>query len=108
MRRFRRGAYQQTDVFMIVFSVGDPESFENVTKIWHREGIFSFVFWFCFLLLFMFLLVSYHCPNAPIVLVGCQMDYRKQKAVAKLLIKKSKPITTAQVSITCFIYTFSN
>jgi hypothetical protein len=90
---------------MILFSVGDQESFKNVTNKWYREGIhlcpilyFSFP---CSSSFYEFLLVSYHCPNTPIVLVGCQMEHRKPKFVAQFHEKKLVPITTAQVSIMC-------
>lgn len=49
--------YQDTNVFLLCFDVGCPESLQNVIKKWHPE-------------------VKKYCPSASIVLVGCQSDAR--------------------------------
>ena len=76
--RLRPLHYPATDVFVVVFSVVRPASYENVAAKWIPE-------------------VKHHMPNTSIVLVGNQIDKRtdpnclKQLAESK---KKEEPITT--------------
>lgn len=49
--------YANTDVFLICFSIDQPESLRNIPVTWKRE-------------------VSKFCPNAPIILVGTKQDLR--------------------------------
>lgn len=59
-------SYPQTDVFLICFSVASPASFENVKEKWYPE-------------------VKHHCPDAPFLLVGTQVDLREVKTVIEKL-----------------------
>jgi len=76
--RLRPLSYPQTDVFLLCFSVMSPSSFENVRAKWYPE-------------------VSHHCPNTPIVLVGCEVDLREDTGwIERLAAKKQAPITFEQ------------
>ncbi|KAK9981789.1 hypothetical protein ABG768_001313 [Culter alburnus] len=73
--RLRPLSYPQTDVFLICFSLVDPDSFGSVREKWYPE-------------------VRHHCPNAQIILVGTKLDLRDDKdAIEKLKKKKQIPIT---------------
>ncbi|KAK9981785.1 hypothetical protein ABG768_001309 [Culter alburnus] len=73
--RLRPLSYPQTDVFLICFSLVDPDSFESVCEKWYPE-------------------VRHHCPNAQIILVGTKLDLRDDKdTIEKLKKKKQIPIT---------------
>jgi Ras family len=52
----------QTDVFLMCFSVISPSSFENITIRWHPE-------------------LQHHCPGTPCVLVGTKIDLRDDEQV---------------------------
>uniref|UniRef100_A0A6B2LK58 Uncharacterized protein n=1 Tax=Arcella intermedia TaxID=1963864 RepID=A0A6B2LK58_9EUKA len=56
--RLRVKEYPDTDVFLCLFSVAHPPSFENVSARWHPE-------------------LSHHCPGVPILLVGSKVDLRE-------------------------------
>lgn len=56
--RLRILSYPNTDVFLLVYSVDNRTSFNNVTAKWIPE-------------------LKHHCPNAPIILVGAKVDIRK-------------------------------
>ena len=74
--QIRLRSYLDTDVFVVVFSVGEPESYENVTEKWIPE-------------------VKRHMPNIPIVLVGNKIDLRTDPSHLEWLAKyKLKSITT--------------
>jgi Ras-related C3 botulinum toxin substrate 1 len=71
-------SYQQTDVFLICYSVISPASYENVKAKWYPE-------------------VSHHCPGTPIILVGTKADLREDKdTIEKLKEKKLSPLSPAQ------------
>ncbi|XP_048051134.1 ras-related C3 botulinum toxin substrate 1-like [Megalobrama amblycephala] len=73
--RLRPLSYPQTDVFLICFSLVDPDSFGSVREKWYPE-------------------VRHHCPNAQIILVGTKLDLRDDKdTIEKLKKKKQIPIT---------------
>lgn len=64
-------AYPETDVFLICFAINNKTSFDNITDKWIPE-------------------IETHCPDIPIVIVGCKMDLRQtdpenclQKSVAE-------------------------
>ncbi|KAH9482116.1 Ras-related C3 botulinum toxin substrate 1 [Psilocybe cubensis] len=56
--RLRPLAYPQTDVFIMCFSVVDPDSYEDVRTKWSQE-------------------TAYHNPSSPVLLVGTKTDLRK-------------------------------
>ncbi|KAI1108829.1 P-loop containing nucleoside triphosphate hydrolase protein [Nemania sp. NC0429] len=55
--RLRASAYREKDVVLICFSIGDPDSFENVGYAWKRE-------------------VLHYCHETPYILVGLKKDLR--------------------------------
>ena len=55
--RLRPLIYPDTDVFLIVFSVDNGDSLENIREVWYPE-------------------VSYFCPGTPIIVVGTKCDLR--------------------------------
>jgi len=58
--------YPDTDLFLICYSIAEPETAESVLKKWQPE-------------------VRQHCPGVPIILVGTKQDLRKttSRAVSK-------------------------
>ncbi len=67
-----------TDVFLLVFSIISPSSFENVSSKWLPE-------------------LQHYCPKIPIVLVGTKSDLREDKQILKYLNEKRQtPITYEQ------------
>jgi Ras-related C3 botulinum toxin substrate 1 len=65
-------------VFLVCFSIINPNSFENVRAKWYPE-------------------VSHHCPNAPIILVGTKADLREDaEALERLASKRQVPVTFEQ------------
>nr|WEL12737.1 Ras-related C3 botulinum toxin substrate 1A [Halisarca dujardinii] len=76
--RLRPLSYPMTDVFLMVFSVVSPASFENIKAKWYPE-------------------VSHHCPGTPIILVGSKMDLREDKETLQdLKFKNKAPLTYPQ------------
>ena len=76
--RLRPLSYPQTDIFLLCFSVGSPDSFENVSAKWYPE-------------------IQHMCPKSPYLLVGLKKDLRDDpEEIAKLLQKKQAPITVLQ------------
>jgi len=76
--RLRPLSYPGTDAVLVCYSVGDPTSLENIVEKWLPE-------------------VRHFCPKAPIVLVGCKSDIRKDKAVlAKLAAEGLAPVPTQE------------
>uniref|UniRef100_A0AAY5K4C8 Ras homolog family member U n=1 Tax=Esox lucius TaxID=8010 RepID=A0AAY5K4C8_ESOLU len=54
--------YRNADVFLLCYSVVRPSSFRNATNHWARE-------------------IRHHCPGAPVVLVGTQLDLKEDVQV---------------------------
>ncbi|KAG5679659.1 hypothetical protein PVAND_009214 [Polypedilum vanderplanki] len=76
--RLRPLSYPGTDVFIICFSIVNPDWFENVKSKWYSE-------------------VRHHCPTTPIILVGTKLDLRDDpKTIEKLKAKRMHPISYAQ------------
>jgi len=76
--RLRPLSYPQTDVFLAVFSIVSPASFENISSKWIPE-------------------VTHHCPNTPIIVVGTKIDLRDDpEAMDKLASKNLKVVTSEQ------------
>jgi Ras-related C3 botulinum toxin substrate 1 len=76
--RLRPLCYPKTDVFLLCFSVVNPDSYENVRDKWYPE-------------------VRHHNKDAPIVLVGTKSDLRtNEEILAKLEAKGEKALTAEQ------------
>ncbi|EFA75528.1 Rho GTPase [Heterostelium album PN500] len=74
--RLRPLGYNNTDVFLICYSVVNPPSYANVYDKWLGE------------------ITHYTCQNIPIVLVGTQTDLRTDPEVlASLQLKQQTPMT---------------
>ena len=69
--QLRRHAYPGADVFLICFSIANPESFENVKKIWVPE-------------------IQSSSPRVPFVLVGTKTDLRYDTRTVDLLAERSQ------------------
>ena len=73
--RLRPLSYPQTDVFLAMFSVISPTSFDNIASKWIPE-------------------IRHHCPTVPIVLVGTKTDIREDSSIlARLGAKGLSPVT---------------
>jgi len=70
--KIRPLSYPDTDVFLILYSVVNPNSFDNVKAKWVTE-------------------VTKYCPNVPIILVGTKMDLRDDPDTLRTL--KGKPLS---------------
>ena len=64
--RLRPVSYPKTDVFIICFSVVNPETFDSVWDKWYPE-------------------VAHYCPDAPIILVGTKTDLRRDAEAIRQL-----------------------
>ena len=64
--RLRQLNYPGTDVILMCFSIGSPQSFENITKQWYSE-------------------VKQFCPEVPIILVGTKKDLRNAENTKGML-----------------------
>ncbi|XP_062380840.1 rho-related GTP-binding protein RhoA-C-like [Sardina pilchardus] len=66
--------YPDTDVILMCFSIGDPDSLENIPEKWIPE-------------------VKQYCPRAPIILVGNKKDLRYNEHTCQELAKrKQEPV----------------
>ncbi|XP_004481637.1 rho-related GTP-binding protein RhoD [Dasypus novemcinctus] len=73
--RLRPLFYPDASVFLLCFDVTSPYSFDNVLNRWYPE-------------------VSHFRKEAPIIVVGCKTDLRKDKAVVNRLRKnRQEPVT---------------
>ena len=74
--RLRILSYPQTNVFLLCFSLVQPESFRNIRAKWFPE-------------------ISHNCPTAKIILVGTKLDLKRQVSHedAELLRKEIKAIS---------------
>ena len=76
--RLRPLSYANANIFLIVFSIVDPESYVNVSAKWGPELI-------------------HFCPDVPYILVGCKIDLRDEEATLEKLRKQGQqPITSGQ------------
>ncbi len=76
--RLRPLSYPDTDVFLICFSLVNPNSFANVADKWAPE-------------------ISHHAPGVPKILVGTKLDLRDNPGeLEKLKSRKQAPITAIQ------------
>lgn len=76
--RLRPLSYPDTDVFLICFSLVNPNSFHNVADKWYPE-------------------ISHHAPGVPKILVGTKMDLRDNvQEIDRLKSRRQAPIAQAQ------------
>jgi len=76
--RLRPLSYTSSDVFLICFSIVDPNSFNNVSTKWIKE-------------------IQHHAPNIPFILVGTKIDLREDRENIERLAKEDKlPISYQQ------------
>ena len=76
--RLRPLSYPDTDVFLLCFSVVNPNSFANVADKWFPE-------------------IEHHSPGVPKILVGTKLDLRDSEAeIEKLKAMRQSPITQKQ------------
>jgi len=73
--RLRPLSYPQTDIFLVVYSVISPNSFDNVKAKWWPE-------------------LRHHCPETPIILVGTKSDMRGDSSVLGVLKAKGLQMVT--------------
>ncbi len=64
--RLRPLSYPATEVFLVLFSIISPQSFENVKSKWAPE-------------------LKLHCPETPMILVGTKSDLRDDLAIKEML-----------------------
>jgi len=69
--RLRPLVHPQTDVFLLVFSLVDPNSFEKIRTYYFPE-------------------VAHHCPNTPIILIGTKSNLVSDPNTLEMLSKKMK------------------
>jgi len=75
--RLRPLSYPNTDIFLYVYSVISPASFENVRLKWAPE-------------------VMHHCPQVPTILVGTKTDLRDDPQIQRALQARGrKPMSMA-------------
>ncbi|XP_065188010.1 rho-related GTP-binding protein RhoJ-like [Sycon ciliatum] len=70
-RTIRQLSYNHVSIFLLCFSVVQPQSLQNVLEVWLPE-------------------VRKHCPNAPILLVGTQLDLRSELTVFRQLLEREE------------------
>ncbi|NXA49730.1 RHOF protein, partial [Nothocercus julius] len=81
--RLRPLSYQNTNVVLICYDVMNPTSYDNVVVKWYPE-------------------VSHFCHGAPLVLIGCKTDLRKDKEqLRRLRASQQEPITYSQGETAC-------
>jgi small GTP-binding protein len=74
--RLRPLSYLGTDVFLLVFSVVNPNSFYNVCHKWIPEA-------------------RHHCPDVPIILCGSKIDLRDDPDMISQLKQRKQQVVTA-------------
>ncbi|KAK2817472.1 hypothetical protein Q5P01_025663 [Channa striata] len=78
LERLRPLCYRNADVFLLCYSVVRPCSFRNLINRWVPE-------------------IRQHCPSAPVVLVGTQLDLREDVQVLINLAKnQERPVSTEE------------
>ena len=76
--RLRPLSYPDTDVLLLCFSIGNPDSFGNIPHKWIPE-------------------VKHFCPNVPIILVGSKKDLRNDfYTIQELAKRKQAPVRPEQ------------
>ncbi|XP_035812839.1 rho-related GTP-binding protein RhoU-like isoform X2 [Amphiprion ocellaris] len=78
LERLRLLCYKNADVFLLCYSVVRPCSFRNLTEKWVPE-------------------IHQHCPGAPLVLVGTQVDLREDvQVLIHLAQNQEQPVGTEE------------
>ncbi|KAL9656031.1 hypothetical protein ABK040_007650 [Willaertia magna] len=67
----RQSPYLNTDIFLLCFSIGNYQSFLNISERWIPE-------------------LQHHCPNTPIILCGTKVDLRENKKMFYTLTKNNQ------------------
>merc|ERR1712232_144796 len=66
-------SYPQTDVFLVCFSIVNPNSYDNIKAKWIPE-------------------IRHHCPNTPIVLIATKSDLRDDSKAIQRLEERNRSI----------------
>ena len=77
--RLRPGCYNNTDVFIVCYSIVSPTSLENVREKWVKE-------------------IRFHCPEVPFVLVGTKTDLRTDPVEVESMTAAGKECTFVEAS----------
>eukprot|EP00928_Gymnodinium_smaydae_P002518 TRINITY_DN10909_c0_g1_i1.p1 TRINITY_DN10909_c0_g1~~TRINITY_DN10909_c0_g1_i1.p1 ORF type:complete len:417 (-),score=50.64 TRINITY_DN10909_c0_g1_i1:194-1444(-) len=85
--RLRPLSYPQTDVFLLVFSLTDRVTFENIRSKWHPE-------------------IQHHVPRAPCVLVGTKADERKAEGPRRRKSERKKSGAGADTDSDAVVHDF--
>ena len=81
--RLRPLSYQNTDVFLLCFSVTSPSSLENVKSKWLPE-------------------IQRYAPGVPFIIVGTKMDTRNDpRILADLAARRQQPVTKPRGEMLC-------
>ncbi|KAG0676186.1 GTP-binding protein Rho1, partial [Pichia californica] len=76
--RLRPLSYPDSNVILICFSVDSPDTLDNVQEKWIAE-------------------VLHFCQGVPIILVGCKVDLRNDRAtIDRLAQSGQQPVSTAE------------
>uniref|UniRef100_A0A6B2LG98 Uncharacterized protein n=1 Tax=Arcella intermedia TaxID=1963864 RepID=A0A6B2LG98_9EUKA len=78
--RLRPLSYPQTNVFLVCFSLTNPNSFENVRSKWVPE-------------------INYHCAGVPFILVGMKCDLKDDPSIVEKLRNQGKSVVTYEQGI---------
>ncbi|KAJ5076523.1 hypothetical protein M0811_06103 [Anaeramoeba ignava] len=78
--RLRPLYYPETDVFLLVFSISSPISYENILKKWVPE-------------------IQHYLPNAKRILIGTKSDLRFDKETQEKLKSKNQDFITREQGI---------
>jgi len=70
-------SYNDTDVFLVCFSLSNRESFDNITVKWIPE-------------------LQKHAPTVPMLLIGTKLDLRNDKKLVSELIQKKQPAVSTE------------
>ena len=79
--RLRPLTYPNTDAFLIVCAVDNPDSFESAEDKWIKEAM-------------------HHCPGTPVILVASKTDLRtNEDTMRRLAAKGQHPVTYKEGSV---------
>ncbi|CAG8582207.1 16937_t:CDS:1, partial [Acaulospora colombiana] len=76
--RLRLLSYTNADIFLVCYSVDNPDSLKDVKERWFPE-------------------INRHCPGIPFLIVGTKIDLRNDSIIVEKLLRQNKsPITVEQ------------